>query len=132
MTHDTLRLLSEHHGARIDDFRDEEPGRILHELRLGEMTAPEERPHSPYFGSSDSTPLFLILVERLLRQRALPVVKVRRKLLVRRSAVESWLAAQETPEKMSGQARCGPALPHDLREPVLGQEALIRHHSRCL
>ena len=36
-------------------------------------------------------------VERLLRQRALPVVKVGRKVLVRRSAVESWLAAQEIP-----------------------------------
>jgi hypothetical protein len=36
-------------------------------------------------------------VERFLRQRALPVVKVGRKVLVRRSAVESWLAAQEIP-----------------------------------
>jgi excisionase family DNA binding protein len=36
-------------------------------------------------------------VERLLRQRALAVVKVARKVLVRRSAVESWLAAQEIP-----------------------------------
>ena len=71
-------------------------------------------------------------VERLLRQQFLPVVEVGRKVLVRRSAVESWLAAQEIPDKMSGQARCGPALPHDLREPGLGQEALIRHHNRCL
>ena len=36
-------------------------------------------------------------VERLLRQRALPVVEVGRKVLVRRFAVESWLAAQEIP-----------------------------------
>jgi excisionase family DNA binding protein len=36
-------------------------------------------------------------VERLLRQWALPVVKVGRKVLVRRSAVEFWLAAQEIP-----------------------------------
>src|SRR5262249_59174132 len=36
---------------------------ILHELRLGEMTAFEERPHSPYFGSTDATPLFLILLD---------------------------------------------------------------------
>ena len=34
-------------GTRIDDFRDEDPGRILHEMRYGEMTAFEERPHSP-------------------------------------------------------------------------------------
>lgn len=71
-------------------------------------------------------------VERMLRQQALPVVEVGHKVLVRRSAVESWLAAQEIPDKMSGQARCGPALPHDLRKPGLGQEALIRHHNRCL
>lgn len=58
----TLMLLSEHQGARSDDFRDEEPGKILHELRRGEMAAFEERPHSPYFGAADSTPLFLILL----------------------------------------------------------------------
>ena len=34
----------------MDDFRDEDPGRILHEMRYGEMTAFEERPHSPYYG----------------------------------------------------------------------------------
>ena len=38
-------------GTRVDDFRDEEPGKILHEPRWGELTAFEERPHSPYFGA---------------------------------------------------------------------------------
>jgi glycogen debranching enzyme len=63
----TLLLLSEHQGARRDDFRDEEPGKIVHEIRRGEMTAFEERPHSPYFGSADSTPLFLILLDEYER-----------------------------------------------------------------
>jgi glycogen debranching enzyme len=63
----TLLVLSEYQGARRDDFRDEEPGKILHELRRGEMTAFEERPHSPYFGSADSTPLFLILLDEYER-----------------------------------------------------------------
>src|SRR5207245_2351626 len=54
-------------GTRRDDFRDEEPGKILHELRFGEMTAFEERPHSPYYGSADSTPLFLILLDETER-----------------------------------------------------------------
>src|SRR6185503_782847 len=35
----TLRVLGARQGTTVDDFRDEEPGRILHEFRLGEMTA---------------------------------------------------------------------------------------------
>lgn len=63
----TLRLLAEFQGARRDDFRDEEPGKILHELRRGEMAAFEERPHTPYFGAADSTPLFLVLLDEYER-----------------------------------------------------------------
>ena len=59
----TLRVLAARQGARIDAFRDEEPGKILHESRIGEMTAFAERPHSPYFGSADATPLFLVLLD---------------------------------------------------------------------
>ena len=51
----------------MDDFRDEEPGRILHELRVGELTHFGERPHSPYYGASDTTPLFLVLLEETER-----------------------------------------------------------------
>jgi len=63
----TLQILAVRQGTRRDDFRDEEPGRILHEARMGEMTAFEERPHSPYFGSSDATPLFLVLLDEYER-----------------------------------------------------------------
>jgi glycogen debranching enzyme len=63
----TLRALGERQGSRIDDFRDEDPGRILHELRFGEMTAFEERPHSPYYGSADATPLFVVLLDEYER-----------------------------------------------------------------
>ena len=59
----TLLSLARWQGTRVDDFRDEEPGKILHELRYGELTAFEERPHSPYYGAADSTPLFLILLD---------------------------------------------------------------------
>jgi glycogen debranching enzyme len=59
----TLRELALRQGTRVDDFRDEDPGRILHEMRFGEMTAFEERPHSPYFGSADATPLFVVLLD---------------------------------------------------------------------
>jgi glycogen debranching enzyme len=63
----TLRALGERQGTRIDDFRDEDPGRILHEMRYGEMTAFEERPHSPYYGSADATPLFVVLLDEYER-----------------------------------------------------------------
>src|SRR6202171_3817029 len=63
----TLRALAAWQGTRRDDFRDEEPGKILHELRFGEMTAFEERPHSPYYGSAGSTPLLLILLDETER-----------------------------------------------------------------
>jgi glycogen debranching enzyme len=59
----TLRALGERQGMHTDDFRDEDPGRILHELRSGELTAFEERPHSPYFGSADATPLWIVLLD---------------------------------------------------------------------
>lgn len=59
----TLRVLAARQGMRVDAFRDEEPGKILHESRIGEMTAFAERPHSPYFGSADATPLFLVLLD---------------------------------------------------------------------
>jgi glycogen debranching enzyme len=59
----TLRALGARQGSRLDDFRDEDPGRILHELRYGEMTAFEERPHSPYYGSADATPLYVVLLD---------------------------------------------------------------------
>jgi len=59
----TLRELGMRQGTRVDDFREEEPGRILHEMRYGEMTAFEERPHSPYYGCADATPLFVVLLD---------------------------------------------------------------------
>jgi glycogen debranching enzyme len=63
----TLRALGDWQGVRIDDFRDEDPGRILHEMRYGEMTAFEERPHSPYYGAVDATPLYVVLLDEYER-----------------------------------------------------------------
>ncbi|MEH0969625.1 glycogen debranching N-terminal domain-containing protein [Micromonospora sp. CPCC 205546] len=63
----TLMMLAGLQGHRIDDFRDEEPGKILHELRYGETAGFEEQPHSPYYGSADSTPLFVILLDEYER-----------------------------------------------------------------
>ncbi|MGC5329811.1 glycogen debranching N-terminal domain-containing protein [Micromonospora sp. DT62] len=63
----TLRILASLQGTRFDDFRDEDPGRILHEMRYGETAAFEEQPHSPYYGSVDATPLFLVLLDEYER-----------------------------------------------------------------
>lgn len=63
----TLRVLAARQAEVRDDFHEQEPGKILHELRFGELTARGERPHSPYYGSADATPLFLILLEEYHR-----------------------------------------------------------------
>jgi len=63
----TLRVLGLWQGTRVDDFRDEDPGRILHEARYGEMTAFEERPHSPYYGCADATALYVVLLDEYER-----------------------------------------------------------------
>ncbi|HZP90278.1 MAG TPA: amylo-alpha-1,6-glucosidase [Actinomycetota bacterium] len=62
-----LELLAARQGARIDDWRDEEPGKILHEIRQGELARAGIIPHTPYFGSVDSTPWFLIVYAQHLR-----------------------------------------------------------------
>jgi len=63
----TLQVLGEWQGSRIDDFRDEDPGRIVHEMRYGELSAFEERPHSPYYGCADATPLYVVLLDEYER-----------------------------------------------------------------
>lgn len=59
---DTLRLLAKYQGKEVNDSRQEQPGKIMHELRVGEMAHLNEIPQTPSYGSVDSTPLFLILV----------------------------------------------------------------------
>lgn len=63
----TLRLLARYQGKEINDWRDEQPGKIMHELRVGELAHLNEIPQTPYYGAVDSTPLFLILLARHAR-----------------------------------------------------------------
>jgi glycogen debranching enzyme len=58
----TLRLLAGRLGKEYDDERDEEPGKVLHELRVGEPASLGETPFARYYGSVDATPLFLGLL----------------------------------------------------------------------
>src|SRR5262245_515678 len=67
IAHGTLRFLARHQGTRDDAFTDQKPGRILHELRQGEMAACREIPFIPYYGSVDATPLFIMLLAEYLR-----------------------------------------------------------------
>jgi glycogen debranching enzyme len=77
---ETLHTLAAYQGQRDDPYSEEEPGKIMHELRRGEMARSGEIPHSPYYGTVDATPLWLVLLgeswrwcgDRQLLQRLLP------------------------------------------------------------
>jgi glycogen debranching enzyme len=56
----TLEVLSQYQATERDDYRDAEPGKILHELRYGELAHFKLIPHTPYYGTADATPLYLI------------------------------------------------------------------------
>lgn len=58
---DTLYVLAQYQGKTNNDWREEEPGKILHEIRFGEMARCNEIPHTPYYGTIDATPLWLML-----------------------------------------------------------------------
>ncbi|HKZ05779.1 MAG TPA: glycogen debranching N-terminal domain-containing protein [Methylomirabilota bacterium] len=65
---DTLRLLARYQAAAFDEYRDAAPGKILHELRVGELAKLGAIPQSPaYYGSVDATPLFLMLLAEHVR-----------------------------------------------------------------
>jgi glycogen debranching enzyme len=57
-----LKKLAEYQATQIDDWRDAEPGKILHEIRFGELAHFKRVPHTPYYGTADATPLFLIVL----------------------------------------------------------------------
>jgi glycogen debranching enzyme len=62
-----LRYFARHQGTVDDPFTDQEPGKILHELRRGEMAGTREIPFIPYYGSVDATPLYVMLAAEHLR-----------------------------------------------------------------
>jgi glycogen debranching enzyme len=63
----TLAVLAELQATAWDNWRDAEPGKILHELRRGTLAATGKIPHTPYYGSHDATPLWLILLDEYER-----------------------------------------------------------------
>lgn len=63
----SLRVLASYQGKQERESTEEEPGKIFHELRFGEMANAGEMPHAPYYGSIDSTPLFVVTLEATYR-----------------------------------------------------------------
>ena len=76
----TLDVLGQLQAKKRDDYRDAEPGKILHELRYGELAYFKMIPHTPYYGTADATPLYLVALhaawratgDRALIKRHLP------------------------------------------------------------
>lgn len=62
ITQGTLRFLARWQGEEVNDWRDEEPGKILHEVRQGQLANLGQVPHTPYYGTVDATPLFVVLL----------------------------------------------------------------------
>ncbi|MFG1871746.1 amylo-alpha-1,6-glucosidase [Micromonospora arborensis] len=63
----TLRTLALLQGGQLDDEHDEEPGKILAQLRYGESAAFGEQPNALYYGAADTTPLFVVLLDEYER-----------------------------------------------------------------
>lgn len=57
----TLLTMAAYQGQREDPWRDETPGKIMHEIRYGELAGAGMVPFTPYYGTIDATPLFLML-----------------------------------------------------------------------
>ncbi|EXX85533.1 amylo-alpha-1,6-glucosidase, partial [Paenibacillus darwinianus] len=58
----TILTMARYQGGREDSWRDEQPGKIMHELRSGELAGTDQIPFTPYYGTIDATPLFLVLI----------------------------------------------------------------------
>ena len=67
---DVLRFLANTQAKEIDPYRDAEPGKIVHEVRGGEMAQLGEIPFKRYYGSVDATPLFIVLAGAYYRRTA--------------------------------------------------------------
>ena len=79
----SLDVLGQYQATERDDYRDAEPGKILHELRRGELAHFKLIPHTPYYGTADATPLYLVTLHTAWRctgdmgmvQRLMPIAE---------------------------------------------------------
>ena len=87
----TLRYLAHHQGRTVDAFRAEQPGKIMHEVRFGELARTGRVPHGPYYGTVDATPLFVSLVDA--HRRATNDLALVRELRPAWEAALQWIDA---------------------------------------
>ncbi|WP_409252315.1 glycogen debranching N-terminal domain-containing protein [Bacillus sp. SCS-153A] len=63
----TLLTMASLQGTKVDPWRDEQPGKIMHEIRYGELANTDQIPFTPYYGTIDATPLFLVLLTEYVK-----------------------------------------------------------------
>ncbi|MFE7060744.1 glycogen debranching N-terminal domain-containing protein [Sutcliffiella sp. NPDC057660] len=63
----TLYTMASNQGTKVDPWRDEQPGKIMHEMRFGELSTTGQIPFTPYYGTIDATPLFLVLLTEYVK-----------------------------------------------------------------
>ncbi len=84
MARECIEVLAAYQGQTENSYKEEEPGRIMHELRLGEQARTGQIPHSPYYGTIDATQLWLYLFGQYIQwsgdlefaQKLWPAVKL--------------------------------------------------------
>ena len=92
----TVRYLAAHAGRERDQRTTEAPGKILHELRHGELTRTGDTPYGPYYGSVDATPLWIVLLHRVWRASGdLDLVRSHRDAL---EAALAWMSTDGDPD----------------------------------
>jgi glycogen debranching enzyme len=84
-----LAFLAARQGTAVDPFREEEPGKILHEVRRGELSRSNTIPFGRYYGSVDSTPLFLVAAGAYLAAQPEPAFAAELRPTI--EAATAWL-----------------------------------------
>lgn len=88
------RYLAAHQGQGYDPVTLEQPGKILHEMRVGELTRTGRTPHRPYYATADATPLFVWLVGELSAEHP----ELAAELRPHWEAALSWLLSDGDPD----------------------------------
>jgi glycogen debranching enzyme len=92
-----LRRLAAHQARTFDPLADAEPGKILHEMRGGEMAALREVPFKLYYGSVDATPLFIMLAGLYFEHTG--DIETLRELWPNIEAALGWIDGSGDPDK---------------------------------